>query len=126
LDPGAAAGIVDCCRVALDIRETLARLRLEMVVKASGGKGLHLAVPLNSPGVTAEDTKQFALAVGQLLESRDPKRVTTNMAKSERPGRVFVDWSQNDRNKTTIAAYSLRIRARPTVSAPVTWEEVEA
>jgi bifunctional non-homologous end joining protein LigD len=125
LDPGEPATTIDCCRVALDLREVLDRLRIEAVVKSSGNKGLHLAVPLNTPGVTADDTKQFALALGQLLESRDPKRVTVNMAKAERPGRVFVDWSQNDRNKTTIAAYSLRILPRPMASTPLTWDEIE-
>jgi len=83
-------------------------------------------VPLNSPGVTDDATKSLALALGQLLESRDPKRVTTVMAREQRGGRVFVDWSQNDRAKTTIAPYSLRIRPRPLVSTPLTWPEVEA
>jgi bifunctional non-homologous end joining protein LigD len=126
LDPGEPATIVDCARVALDLRATLETLGLQSVVKTSGSKGLHLAVPLNSPGVTADATKNFALALGQLLESRDPKRVTTVMAKEQRRGRVFVDWSQNDRAKTTVAAYSLRIRPRPLVSTPLRWAEVEA
>jgi bifunctional non-homologous end joining protein LigD len=126
LDPGEPATIVDCARVALDLRATLAQLDLEAVVKTSGSKGLHLSIPLNTPGVTDETTKSFALALGQLLESRDPKRVTTVMAREHRRGRVFVDWSQNDRAKTTVAPYSLRIRARPLVSTPVAWAEVEA
>jgi bifunctional non-homologous end joining protein LigD len=126
LDPGEPAGIVDCARVAIDLRDTLEQLGLTTVVKTSGSKGLHLSVPLNSPGVTAEATKHLSLALGQLLESRDPKRVTTVMARGARPGRVFVDWSQNDRAKTTVAAYSLRIRPRALVSTPVTWQEVEA
>jgi bifunctional non-homologous end joining protein LigD len=126
LDPGEPATIVDCARVALDLRDTFDRLGLESVVKTSGSKGLHLSVPLNTPGVTDDATKSFALAVGQLHESRDPKRVTTVMAKERRPGRVFVDWSQNDRAKTTVAPYSLRIRSRPLVSTPLQWEEVEA
>ena len=128
LDPGPPAGIVDCCRVATDLREVLDALGLVAVVKTSGGKGLHISVPLNPTSrdapTTDEDTKTFALALGQLLESRDRKRVTVNMAKAERKGRVFVDWSQNDRHKTTICAYSLRIAERPTVSTPVTWDEV--
>jgi bifunctional non-homologous end joining protein LigD len=126
LDPGEPATIVDCARVALDLRATLAQLGLEAVVKTSGSKGLHISVPLNTPGVTDEATKSFALALGQLLESRDPKRVTTVMARAHRRGRVFVDWSQNDRAKTTVAPYSLRIRPRPWVSTPVTWAEIEA
>ncbi|HEY5011307.1 MAG TPA: non-homologous end-joining DNA ligase [Acidimicrobiia bacterium] len=126
LDPGEPATIVDCARVALTLRDTLAVLGLTAVVKTSGSKGLHLSVPLNTPGVTDDATKGLALALGQLLESRDPKRVTTVMAKEQRRGRVFVDWSQNDRAKTTIAPYSLRIRPRPLVSTPLSWREVEA
>jgi bifunctional non-homologous end joining protein LigD len=126
LDPGDGATIVDCARVAIDLRDMLDTLGLAAVVKTSGSKGLHLSVPLNTPGVTAERTKSFALALGQVLESRDPKRVTTVMAKERRRGRVFVDWSQNDRAKTTVAPYSLRIRPRPLVSTPLRWDEVEA
>jgi bifunctional non-homologous end joining protein LigD len=126
LDPGEPATIVDCARVALDLRDTLDTLGLAAVVKTSGSKGLHLSVPLNTPGVTDDATKGFARALGQLMESRDPKRVTTVMARERRRGRVFVDWSQNDRAKTTVAPYSLRIRTRPLVSTPVSWKEVEA
>jgi bifunctional non-homologous end joining protein LigD len=126
LDPGEPATIVDCARVAIDLRDTLDTLGLASVVKTSGSKGLHLSVPLNSPGLSDDATKGFALALGQLLESRDPKRVTTIMARDHRRGRVFVDWSQNDRAKTTVAPYSLRIRPRPLVSTPVSWDEVEA
>jgi bifunctional non-homologous end joining protein LigD len=126
LDPGEPATIVDCARVALDLRATLDALGLACVVKTSGSKGLHLSVPLNTPGVTDDATKAFSLALGQLLESRDPKRVTTVMAKERRRGRVFVDWSQNDRAKTNVAPYSLRIRPRPLVSTPVSWDEIEA
>jgi bifunctional non-homologous end joining protein LigD len=122
LDPGAPANVLDCCRVALDVHEMLEQLGLESVVKTSGSKGLHLAVPVR--GVTADRTKDFARAVGRLLASRDPERVTIAMARDQRPGRIFVDWSQNDRHKTTVAAYSLRARPRPTVSAPLTWDEV--
>jgi bifunctional non-homologous end joining protein LigD len=126
LDPGEPATIVDCARVAIDLRDTLDTLGLAAVVKTSGSKGLHLSVPLNTPGVTDDATKHFSLALGQLLESRDPKRVTTVMAREHRRGRVFVDWSQNDRAKTTVAPYSLRIRPRPLVSTPLAWSEVEA
>lgn len=125
LDPGAPAGILDCARVALELHGILDQLGLVAVVKTSGGKGLHLAIPLNTFSVTDDDTKQFALALGQLLESRDPKRVTVDMAKDRRPGRVFVDWSQNDSHKTTVCVYSLRIGELPRVSAPVSWAEVD-
>jgi len=128
LDPGPPADVVDCCRVAVDLREVLDALGLIAVVKTSGGKGLHVSVPLNGTKkdapITDDDSKTFALALGQLLAARDSKRVTVNMAKAERRGRVFVDWSQNDRHKTTICAYSLRIAERPTVSTPISWDEV--
>jgi len=125
LDPGPPATIIDCCRVGLELVELFDELELTSVVKTSGSKGLHLAVPLHTD-VTAERTKKFALALGNLLNKRDPKRVTTAMAKEQRKGKVFVDWSQNDRHKTTVCAYSLRARPTPLVSTPVTWEEVEA
>ncbi|MGQ0824154.1 MAG: non-homologous end-joining DNA ligase [Actinomycetota bacterium] len=126
LDPGEPATIVDCCRVALELRELLDQLGLRAVVKTSGGKGLHISVPLNSGIATDDDTKNFALALGQMLESRDPKRVTVDMAKEKRRRRVFIDWSQNDNHKTTVCAYSLRIRDQPTASTPIAWDEVEA
>ena len=123
LDPGEPAGVLDCARVALELRDLLAELGLRGVVKTSGGKGLHVAVPLHSPA-TDTATKELALACGQLLQHRDPERVTVVMAKAQRRGKVFIDWSQNDRHKTTVCAYSLRGRARPTVSCPVSWDEV--
>jgi bifunctional non-homologous end joining protein LigD len=126
LDPGAPADVLDCCRVALELREILEHLDMVAVVKTSGGKGLHISVPLNGAPVTDDRTKEFALALGQLLMARDKKRVTVDMAKVDRKGKVFVDWSQNDRHKTTVCAYSLRIAERPTVSTPVSWDEIEA
>jgi bifunctional non-homologous end joining protein LigD len=122
LDPGAPATILDCCRVALDLRALLADLGLSVLVKTSGSKGLHLSVPIS--GATADATKDFARACGQLLAKQDPDRITIVMNRDQRAGKVFVDWSQNDRHKTTVTAYSLRARARPTVSAPVSWDEV--
>jgi bifunctional non-homologous end joining protein LigD len=124
LDPGEPATIVDCCRVALELRDTLDQLGLHVVVKTSGGKGLHLSVPVIGSKATDHDTKKVALALGQLLESRDPKRVLVDMTRAKRSGKVFIDWSQNDRHKTTVCAYSLRLRERPTVSTPLTWDEV--
>ena len=124
LDPGPPAGVLACCRVALELRELLDELGLEAVVKTSGSKGLHLSIPLHT-AVNADVTKAFALTIGRVLASRDPKRIVTDMRKELRRGRVFVDWSQNDEHKTTVAAYSLRIQPRPTVSTPVTWQEVE-
>ena len=127
LDPGPKTGIPQCAALALEIRDVLAAAGLESLVKTSGSKGMQLYVPLNSHGPdghTHDHTGQFALAVGQLLEKRHPETVTTTMAKVERPGKVFVDWSQNARFKTTICVYSLRAREHPTVSTPVTWDEV--
>jgi bifunctional non-homologous end joining protein LigD len=124
LDPGEPATIIDCCRTALDLQETLEQLGLRCVVKTSGGKGLHLSVPVIGSGATDADTKKLALALGQLHEARDPKRVLVDMTRALRKGKVFIDWSQNDRHKTTVAAYSLRLRDHPTVSTPLSWDEV--
>ena len=125
-DPGPRTDIADCCQIALEVRDVLTAVDLVGCAKTSGSKGLQLYVPLNRKGVTHEQAAQFALACGQLLEKRLPKRVTTVMAKAARPNKVFIDWSQNAHHKTTIAPYSLRARPEPTVSTPVTWEEVEA
>ena len=124
LDPGEPAGMVDCARVALDVRDLLDQLGLHVVAKTSGSKGIHLSVGLR-PSADADATKNFALAVGRILESRDKKHVTVNMAREQRPGKVFVDWSQNDRHKTTVCAYSLRATPAPGVSTPISWDEVE-
>ena len=110
--------------VALELRDLLAQLGLRAAVKTSGSKGLHLSVPLR-PDADAASTKSFALALGSLLEQRDPERVTVTMAKEQRPNKVFVDWSQNDRHKTTVCAYSLRATDVPGVSTPLGWDEVE-
>jgi bifunctional non-homologous end joining protein LigD len=125
LDPGAPADIVDCCRVALEIRELLGTLGLGAFPKTSGSKGLQLYVPLNTTPVGHDETKGFARAVAQLLERRDPKRITSVMRKDLRGGKVFVDWDQNTRHKTTISPYSMRARPRPWVSTPLAWGEVE-
>jgi bifunctional non-homologous end joining protein LigD len=125
LDPGPGADLADCARVALELHDLLAQLGLRAVAKTSGAKGLHLSVGLR-PSADAETTKGFALALGKVLESRDPKRVTVTMARDQRPGRVFVDWSQNDRHKTTVCAYSLRATDPPGVSTPVSWDELRA
>jgi bifunctional non-homologous end joining protein LigD len=125
LDPGEPAGMAECADVALDIRHLLARLGLVAFPKTSGSKGLQVYVPLNTPH-THERCSSFALAVAELLERVRPGEVTAVMRKDVRTGKVFVDWSQNSRHKTTVAVYSLRARARPTVSTPVTWDEVSA
>lgn len=126
LDPGAPATVIDCARVALDLRSLLDRLGLVAVVKTSGSKGLHLSVPIATGTADDDTTKGFALALGRILADAAPKQATIAMAKEQRDGKVFVDWSQNDRHKTTVATYSLRARPRPTVSTPLAWTEVEA
>jgi bifunctional non-homologous end joining protein LigD len=125
LDPGPPADLLDCITVGLRLRDLLADFGLKCFAKTSGGKGLHLYVPLNVPGVTFDQTKAFAHAVARALEKDDPGRVISNMKRDLRGGKVFVDWSQNDDHKTTCCAYSLRARPRPTVSTPVTWDELE-
>jgi bifunctional non-homologous end joining protein LigD len=124
LDPGPPATIVQCCQVGLWIRELLDQLKLASYAKTSGSKGLQLYIPLNTQ-VTYEDTKPFAHAIAELLEKRHPELVVSSMSKVVREGKVFVDWSQNDRIKTTVTVYSLRAKDHPTVSTPVTWEEVQ-
>jgi bifunctional non-homologous end joining protein LigD len=125
LDPGAPASIVECARIALQLREVLAGVGLDCVAKTSGSKGMQLYVPLNSPH-THEETSDFAHAVARAMEKHHPDDVTSVMRKDLRPGKVFIDWSQNSRHKTTVAVYSLRARPSPTVSTPVAWDEVAA
>ena len=124
LDPGPPANIVQCCQVAMWLREIFEHLGLQSFAKTSGSKGMQLYVPLNTP-TTFEKTKLFSLALAQLLEQEHPELVLSDMKKRLRTGKVFVDWSQNDEHKTTISVYSLRAREHPTVSTPVSWDEVE-
>ncbi len=124
LDPGAPAGLRACCQVALLIRELFETFGTQTLVKTSGAKGLQVYVPLNTP-VSYEQTKSFARAVAELLEKQHPKLALSQMSKSRRPGKVLIDWSQNDPHKTTVCVYSLRAQERPTISTPLTWEEVE-
>ncbi len=125
LDPGPPADVIDCCRVAIRLRDLFAHFGVACFPKTSGSKGLQVYVPLNDRD-SYEKTKPFAKAIAQLLEKQTPDKVVSKMKKLEREGRVFVDWSQNHERKTTIAVYSLRARERPTASTPLTWEEVEA
>ncbi|MBA2516412.1 MAG: ATP-dependent DNA ligase [Solirubrobacterales bacterium] len=125
LDPGPPATIVQCAEVAVRLREVFEHLGLECFSKTSGSKGMQVYVPLNVP-TTYATTKPFANAIAQLLERRHPELVVSDMKKTLRTGKVLVDWSQNDEHKTTVSVYSLRARDFPTVSTPITWEEVEA
>jgi bifunctional non-homologous end joining protein LigD len=124
LDPGAPAGLHECCVVALELRETLDGLGLRCFPKTSGGKGMQVYAPLDG-AAGYEATKPFAKALARLHEGRAPDRVVSAMRKRDRAGKVFIDWSQNDRHKTTVAVYSLRARDRPAVSTPLDWDEVE-
>jgi bifunctional non-homologous end joining protein LigD len=124
LDPGPPADVIDCCRVALRLRDLFGHFGVESFPKTSGSKGLQVYVPLNGRD-SYERTKPFAKAIAQLLEKQTPDLVVSKMKKVERKGKVFVDWSQNHRSKTTVAVYSLRARERPTASTPISWEELE-
>ncbi len=124
LDPGPPASVVECCRVALLLRERLAADGLVGHPKTSGSKGMQVYAPLQP--TSAEEASRYAKQLAEDLERADPSSVVSRMAKDLRPGKVFVDWSQNNGAKTTVAPYSLRARALPTVSTPVTWDEVAA
>jgi bifunctional non-homologous end joining protein LigD len=124
LDPGEGAGILECCEVALVLHGLFDQLRLSTVVKTSGSKGMQVYVPL-APGATYDQTKPFARRIAELLEQRLPALVVSRMTKKLRARKVLVDWSQNDAHKTTVTVYSVRARDRPTVSTPVSWDEVE-
>jgi bifunctional non-homologous end joining protein LigD len=124
LDPGPPANIVQCCQVGLWVREIFDHFGLQSFPKTSGSKGLQIYVPLHTK-TSYEQTKPLAHALARLLEQEHPELVVSDMKKAIRTNKVLVDWSQNDQHKTTISVYSLRAREHPTVSTPVTWEEVE-
>jgi bifunctional non-homologous end joining protein LigD len=123
LDPGDPATIIESAQVALEIQEVLETVGLQSFPKTSGSKGMQLYAPLNTPH-EHDHASDFALAVAQLLEKKLPKLVLSNMTKKLRKGKIFIDWSQNSRHKTTIAPYSMRAKDRPTVSTPLSWDEV--
>lgn len=125
LDPGPPANILQCSRVALWLKEVFDSLKLESFPKTSGSKGLQVYVPLNTP-VGYEETKTYAHSLAERLEREHPELVVSRMEKRLRAGKVFVDWSQNDRHKTTVCVYSLRAKDAPTASTPVEWKEVSA
>jgi bifunctional non-homologous end joining protein LigD len=124
LDPGAPATIVECCRVAEALRPVLEEDGLAPLAKTSGGKGLQLYARVS--GITSEQASERAKGYAQRLENEQPGLVVSRMTKSLRKGKILIDWSQNNAAKTTVAPYSLRARNQPTVSTPVTWEEVAA
>jgi bifunctional non-homologous end joining protein LigD len=125
LDPGPRTNILHCCDVALRLRELFDTLDLATYPKTSGSKGLQLYVPLNTE-VSYEITKPAARQIADLLEEETPGSVVSRMARDARIGKVLIDWSQNTEHKSTVCVYSVRAKATPTVSTPVTWGEVEA
>lgn len=125
LDPGSPADAADCARVAIQIRDFLAELGLVGFAKSSGSKGIHVIVPVNSPA-TFEQTEAFAHRIAAQLHESGPDSITVNMRRKHRAGKVLIDWSQNQRHKTTVAPYSVRAKTRPTVSVPLGWDEIEA
>jgi bifunctional non-homologous end joining protein LigD len=124
LDPGPPANIVQCCQVAIWLRAIFEHFKLESFPKTSGSKGMQIYVPLNTK-TSYNETKPLAHALARLLENEHRDLVVSDMKKAIRTNKVFVDWSQNDDHKTTVSVYALRARERPTVSTPITWEEVE-
>lgn len=125
LDPGPPAGLRECCAVAVLMRDRLAEDGLTALPKTSGKKGMQLSCPIAGTQ-SAEEVSDYAHRIAGELEREHPKSITSKMAKRLRPGKVFIDWSQNSAAKTTVAPYSLRAQATPTVSTPLTWDEVEA
>jgi bifunctional non-homologous end joining protein LigD len=125
LDPGPPADIVLCCEVALWLKGLFEALKMVSFAKTSGSKGLQVYIPINS-ATTYDKTKAFSHAIAELLKSQRPEMVVSKMQKDLRSGKVLVDWSQNDDHKTTVNVYSLRAKDYPTVSTPVSWEEVES
>jgi bifunctional non-homologous end joining protein LigD len=126
LDPGPPATIVECCQVALFLQGMFEGLGLQAFAKTSGSKGMQVYVPLNNDDATFAQTKSFSKAVAELLAREEPGLVVARQTKAARAGKVLVDWSQNDESKTTVNVYSLRAMERPTVSTPLTWDEVRA
>jgi bifunctional non-homologous end joining protein LigD len=124
LDPGPPANIVQCAQVGIWVRDIFNHFGLQSFPKTSGSKGMQIYIPLHTK-TSYDQTKTFANAIARLLEHEHPDLVVSDMKKTVRTNKVFVDWSQNDRHKTTISVYSLRAREHPTVSTPITWEEVE-
>lgn len=125
LDPGEGSDVITCCRLAVILRDYLRRTHLEAWPKTSGSKGLQLYVPLNS-GATYDMTRPFAETLAHVAESEHPDLVVSTVEKAKRRKKVLIDWAQNAPSRTTVAAYSVRARDVPSVSTPITWDEVES
>jgi bifunctional non-homologous end joining protein LigD len=124
LDPGAPASMRECARVAFWLKSRLDELGLKSFPKTSGSKGIQLYVPLNGDGYDFSETKSFSREIAEYLEKRHPEQIVSRMSKALRPGKVLIDWSQNDQHKTTVSVYSLRAVSYPSVSTPITWNEL--
>jgi bifunctional non-homologous end joining protein LigD len=124
LDPGPGTNVLHCCEVALRIRELFAGMNLDTYPKTSGSKGLQVYVPLND-AVSYGYTKPASRRIAEHLEAQRPDQVVSRIARSARAGRVLVDWSQNTEHKSMVCVYSVRAKQRPTVSTPVTWDELQ-
>lgn len=124
LDPGAPAGLAECAEVAVLMRDRLAEDGITAYPKTSGKKGMQLCCPIAATQA-ADEVSDYAKRIAAELERGSPRTITSKMAKRLRPGKVFIDWSQNSAAKTTVSPYSLRAQPMPTVSTPLTWEEVE-
>jgi bifunctional non-homologous end joining protein LigD len=124
LDPGPSRDVMHCAEIALRLRDFFKGMGLESFAKTSGGKGIHMAIPLNS-AVIYDQTKEFAHRIALTMEQKFPDEITSQMNKTLRPGKIFIDWSQNSEHKTTVCPYSLRAQKKPSVSTPVTWKELE-
>ena len=125
LDPGAPAGLQECCGVAVLMRDRLEADGVSAYPKTSGKKGMQLCCPISGEQ-DSEEVSRYARKVAEELAAMVPRSITAKMAKNLRPGKIFIDWSQNAAAKTTVAPYSLRAQPAPTASTPLTWEEVEA
>ena len=125
LDPAAPAGLIECCDIALSLRDLLTRLGLEPLVKTSGATGLHVYARLATPASFAE-TKREARRIAAELAKATPEKVTATKSRTERGGKVLIDWSQNAALRSMVAPYSLRAMPVPSVSTPVAWDEVDA
>jgi bifunctional non-homologous end joining protein LigD len=126
LDPGPPAHLAQCCQIALLLRDQVTKEGIELLPKTSGSKGMQLYAGITSKRWSAERTKTYAHALAEQLEQSDPDLAVSRMAKTLRPGKVLIDWSQNSATKTTVSPYSLRALGAPTVSTPLSWDEVEA
>jgi bifunctional non-homologous end joining protein LigD len=125
LDPGPPANIINCVEVAFWLKELFDEMAVESFAKTTGSKGLQVYVPLNQPRITFDQTKTLGRSLAEHLTREHPQQVVYDMKKALRKGKVLIDWSQNDEHKTTVCVYSLRAKERPTVSTPVTWQELQ-